>query len=442
VRIPAEVPLRPHVYLVIVDGLDARFATAALMPQLFALLDRERARSSFFAAAHAAMPARTNPNHVTLVTGTTADAHGITGNAWWSRAPGAPPEKLDDAARIEVETLFTVAETTAPGLVTLAAVGKPKLARLFATVSGRQRAPDALWSPERLPSEQRDRLTGYSRDTQTMEGALELMAEAEPDLAVLNLADVDTNGHAHGPESAEYARAVTGADAVVARLVDDLRARGRWGRSVVFVTADHGMSAIGPTPERPAPVISLGAFLRDAGVGGVVPVAEGGVEHVYAESVGADASTVGDAAETLARVAALARETRGVAEVLARLPVPGVPALGAVHADWHLDHPRTGELLVVAMPGFEFVDPYDPVDASLLGNHGGPENLPVPLAVVGGWPGLHPAPPGTPSPGSVDVAPTIARLLGLRAPRLLDGRAVPPGRAGRPILALLGQSPH
>src|SRR5437867_1812020 len=149
-------------------------------------------------------------------------------------------------------------------------------------------------------------------------------------------------------------------DAAVARLLDDLHSRGRWGRSVVIVTADHGMSAVDPTPERPQPAISLGPVLREAGVGGVAVVADGGVEHVYAERVAACATTVGDAEETLARVAALARATPGVAETLARLPVPGVPALDAVHPGWHLDHPRTGELLLVAASGHLFVDPFNP----------------------------------------------------------------------------------
>src|SRR5438093_3636069 len=135
-----------HVYLVIVDGLDPRLADAAHMPRLFDAVAHERAHSSVFPAVHAVMPARTNPNHVTLLTGAYAEAHGITGNAWWSGTRGAPPETLEDAARIEVETLFTVAETTAPSLVTLGVVGKPKLARLFAAVPG-QYAPDVLWSP-------------------------------------------------------------------------------------------------------------------------------------------------------------------------------------------------------------------------------------------------------------------------------------------------------
>ena len=435
-------PPRPHVYLVIVDGLDARVADAAHMPRLYDAVAHEPAHSSVFRDAHAVMPARTNPNHVTLVTGVYPDAHGITGNAYWSRTPGAPPEKLDDAALIEVETLFTVAETDQPALRTMAAVGKPKLARLFAAVPARQRAPDVLWSPERLPPARRDPASGYGPDAETMAAALDLMAAAEPDLAVLNLSDVDRMGHAHGPDAPEYARAVAGADAAVVRLLDDLHARRRWDRSVVMVTADHGMSAVGPTPERPHPVISFGAALRAAGVGGVTVVADGGVEHVYADRVAAGATAAGDAAETLARVATLAGKTPGVAEVLARLPVPAVPALDAIHPGWHLDHPRTGELLLVAAPGHQFVDPDDRVDAALVGNHGGPENLAVPLVVTGGWAGLRAAPSGTASPGSVDVAPTIARLLGLRAPRSVDGQAVPPARAGHPITAVLAQSPH
>ena len=77
----AGAPPRAHVYLVIVDGLDARVADAAHMPRLFDAVAHEPAHSSVFRGAHAVMPARTNPNHVTLLTGAYADAHGVTGNA-------------------------------------------------------------------------------------------------------------------------------------------------------------------------------------------------------------------------------------------------------------------------------------------------------------------------------------------------------------------------
>jgi len=428
---------RPHVYLVVVDGLDARFATPAHMPRLFDLVTREAERTSVFAAAHAVMPTRTNPNHVSLLTGVYPSAHGITGNAYWRRVPDAPAEVIVDAKLIEVETLFTVAETSSPELVTAGVFGKAKLARLFSAVPGRQRAPDVLWSPEQASPAGRDPTTGYSFDSATIGGLLAEAADEEPDLAVVTLADVDRTGHARGPDSEECSRAIAGADAAIGRLVDQLRALGRWSHSVLIITADHGLTSLAVTPERPYPVISFGRDLLRAGVGGVHLVADGGIEHVYADGLPGDATELGDAAERLARVAEVARGVPGVAEVLARLPVPDVPSLASLHADWHLQHPRSGELLLVAAPGYEFVDPFDPVEASMLGNHGGPGEAAVPMIVTGGSERLARAPTGTPEPSAVDVAPTIATLLGLRLPRRLDGSAVPAEESGRPITAVL-----
>jgi hypothetical protein len=413
--------LRAHVYVVVVDGLDARFATSASMPRLFALAAREPERTTVLPHATAVMPARTNPNHVSLLTGTYAEAHGITGNSYLPRTAAAQAAKLDAAALIEVETIFTVIESDRPQLVTAGVFGKPKLGRLFRAVPGRQRAPDVFWSSDELPRAARDPATGYSFDADTMGAALGRFAAREPDLAVINLADVDRTAHGYGPDSVERSRAVTGADAQIGRLVDDLVARGRWSRSILFVTADHGFTAI-------QGVVALGPVLARAGLTQVVPVADGGVEHLYA--VG------GDAASLLARAAAIAARTPGVAEVLARIPIAGAPLLAERHPGWHLDHERTGDLLLVAAPGRQFVDPDDPVDARLRGNHGGPHDLRVPFVVSGGFPALRTAPPGSAAGRTVDVAPTIAALLGVRAPRRVDGTPVPAASAGQPLRGL------
>jgi arylsulfatase A-like enzyme len=297
-----------------------------------------------------------------------------------------------------------------------------------------------MWSPERLPAARRDPDTGYASDADTIRGALGEIATADPELVVVNLSDVDRNGHAHGPDSAEYAAAVGGADTAIGVLVDDLRGRGRWEHAVVLVTADHGMSAVGRQ------VVTLGPALRDAGIDDVTVVADGGIEHVYANGLDPHARDVapGAVATALARVAALASRTDGVVEVVARLPgaCPACPLLAVAHPDWHLDHERAGELLAVAAPGRQFVDPFDPVDARLHGNHGRPEDRLVPLAVTGGWPGLRAAPPGAPSPDAVDVAPTIEAILGLRPVHRLDGRAIPDDGAGRPIAAVLRDAPR
>jgi hypothetical protein len=423
---PAPDALRPHVYVVVVDGLDARFATTSTMPRLFELAAREPERTTIFPQATAVMPARTNSNHVSLLTGVYADAHGITGNAYLARtAGGAKPAKLDVAALIEVETLFTVIESEAAGLVTAAVFAKPKLGRLFAAVAGRQRAPDVLWTAEDLPRAARDPATGYSVDADTMSAALARFAAREPHLAVINLADVDRIAHGYGPDSPERAGAVAGADTQIGRLVDDLVARGRWSRSVLFVTADHGFTAI-------EGVIALGPVLARAGLTEVVPVADGGVEHLYA--IG------GNTPLLLARAAALAARTAGVAEVLARIPVAGAPLLADRHPDWRLDHERSGDLLLVAAPGRHFVDPEDPVDARLRGNHGGPQDLTVPLVVSGGFSGLRNA-RGRVTPRTVDLAPTIAMLLGVRLPQRLDGAALPTAARGKALSTLFSPEP-
>jgi Type I phosphodiesterase / nucleotide pyrophosphatase len=401
----------PAVYLVVVDGLDARFATAERMPRLFALR-REEPEHTSIVQAQAVMPTRTNTNHVTLLTGVPADVHGVTGNAYWSRVADQPPAKLDVAELIEVETLFTVLASETPPRRSAGVFAKAKLARLFGTVPGRQRAPDLLWSADQLPPEQLDPATHYASDADTM--AAVLAAGDDADLTVVNLADVDWTGHGRGPEGPEYVQAVAGADAAIGRLVDALRARGRWAHTVLIVTADHGFAAISST-------VVFEKELGRAGISGIQLVADGGVEHVYAEGLAANAKDPGKTADKLRRVAALAATTPGVAEVVARLPLRGVPTLARVHPDWHLAHPRAGELLLVAAPGHQLVDPYDATDASLRGNHGGPGERTVPLVVSGGWPGLIPV-CDAPAPSLTQVAPTIVRLLGIRAPRRLDGR--------------------
>lgn len=407
----AEVTVRPHVYLVVIDGLGANQADPALMPRL-----ADTAHGGIHGDARAAMPTRTNSSHMTLLTGVLPESHGITGNAYWDRRSGSP-ELLEAASLVEIPTLFTVVETTRPDLVTIAAFSKAKLGRLFAGVPGRQQAPDVLWTPE----------GEAASDAETMTAFLAAAADREPDLAAINLSEVDRTAHARGPDATEDAR--RHADAALGRLLDDLRTRGRWGRSLVIVTADHGFDDVTATVERPDPTIGLADRFDDDGVRGIRVVADGGTAHVYAQTIAADDATAGKARATLAWAAAVAWRTPGVADVLARLDVPGVPALMAVHPEWGLAHERAGDLLVIASPGFQFLDGRHPVAGAPRGNHGSPREMSVPLVILGG--AVASAAPPSPPPSSADVGATIRRLLALAPPRRFDGRPV---REGQPIV--------
>jgi hypothetical protein len=421
-------PIRPHVYLVVVDGLGADQLDPALMPRVAAVAGSEGALET---EARAAMPTRTHPNHVTLLSGLFPESHGITGNGYWDRRDRVG-KGLDTSASVEAETIFTVAETTRPALVTMAAFSKAKIGHLFATVPGRQKAPDVLWTPEATDA---GHLVGVASDGDTMDMFLATAAEREPDLAAINLSEVDRTAHAQGPTATADAR--RHADAAIGHLIDDLQARGRWSRSILIVTADHGFDDVAPTPARPHPSIVLSERFAAAGITGVRAVGDGGTAHVYAEAIAPGATRPGKSSALLGWAAAVAWREPGVAEVVARLPVHGIPLLAEAHPDWGLAHERAGDLLLVANPGYAFVDATDTTSPTFRGNHGSPREMRVPLVIAGGALSK-PAPTLTMPPTSADIGATITALLGLRQPRRFDHRPV---HAGTPLRLRLRDQP-
>jgi arylsulfatase A-like enzyme len=390
------------VYLVIVDGLGADVATPANMPRLAAAAHRRRGS---WLTAQAVMPTRTNPNHASLLTGVHPDAHGVTGNRYWS---GSRDGELADPRLLEVETLFTTSARQSPRLVTAAVFAKAKLRRLFAGVRGGQASADVAWPP--------DGATDTLDDEASMAGFRALVRAHRPSLGVLAMADVDRAGHGGGPQSATYRAAVARADRLIGDLLDDLARDGRWRRSIVIVTSDHGFEAMRPNGDGLIEARRLAAP-------GVHIVCDGGVALVHARA--------GDAARAeraLRDTVAGARAEAAVAAIYAlsgpRDDAPPPPA------DWLLEHPRAGALVLVAQPEFTFVSGADDPAHRFRGDHGGPGVRAVPLVVVGGHPALRRAPRAL-APSSVDVAPTIARLLGLPPAGRLDGRLIGPASRGR-----------
>ncbi|HWP66760.1 MAG TPA: alkaline phosphatase family protein [Candidatus Limnocylindria bacterium] len=398
-----EAPLAPaDVYLVVVDGLDIDRATPERMPHLTAAVGA----TGSWLTAHAVMPTRTNPNHASLLTGTQPSAHGITGNRYWD---GTAERDMLAAPLLETETLLTAIERQRPALVTLTAFAKGKLRDLFGKAPGRQAGPDIAWHPASAEAY-------AASDEETMQGFRALVARHRPAFAMVALADVDGAGHREGPDSDAYRAAVATVDRLIGAFLSDLRQGGRWRRSVVMVTTDHGFDALLPGSEGhigPADVVAGGAHL----------VAEGGAAWVHAGRAGSLEATV-----------AKAERHPGVAAVYARKPLPGAPA---PPASWHTGHPRAGDLLLIARPGYTFVEGPGDRTTRFRGNHGGPGQLRIPLVIVGGHPALRRA-PLTVDASAADVAPTAAYLLGVAPPRRLDGTPVPAADAGRALLELVG----
>jgi type I phosphodiesterase/nucleotide pyrophosphatase len=431
---------RPRVYVVLVDGLDASLVNDQLTPTLWQLIHGGRDRTTFYPQGRSVMPTVTNTNHAALMTAAYAAAHGIVGNFLWDRSPTDPPEPSEQASNLEVETLFTVIEKDRPALRTAGIFGKFKLAGLFGEAPGRQKRPDILWADIATETEPIDRRAGFNSDQRTIDVVLQTFALEDPDFVFTALPDVDLTSHLFGPDSNETRRAVLDADRQIGRLVDVLKRRKAWERTVLIVTADHGFQSVtaDPAAHRPYPLIFFGRELLRAGVQDVTAFSNGGVEFVAFPGTPPQRVDLA-AGERLKAIRTLALAQPEIAEAWYRLPNPAdgddAFTLDHVHPDWRLTHPRVGELILVAQPHYSFGDPYTPHILGLAGDHGAPGQSHIPILITGGDKRIRTQtvdPEGSiPQAANPDIGATAAWLLGVRMPRTLAGKPVPPALAGR-----------
>jgi hypothetical protein len=88
----------------------------------------------------------------------------------------------------------------------------------------------------------------------------------------VHFADPDHAGHQHGENSAEYNQAIITCDEWLGRIVARLKELGLYGRTLIYVTADHGFDE-GKKVHRDAPYVFLAT--NDAGI-----VRRGGREDI------------------------------------------------------------------------------------------------------------------------------------------------------------------
>ena len=177
--------------------------------------------------------------------------------------------------------------------------------------------------------------------TWILDAASEAIERYDPDLLWIYVPHLDYDGLRHGAGD-ELANAIGVVDALVGEFIDGLRGDDRWHETVVNVVSEYGFHDV-DTPVFP------NRALRDAGLLSVMDDGEGGEEvdlqsseafamvdhqvtHVYA-----DGNATGDAREVLAPLA-------GVERVLG----------DEGKAEYGVDHPNAGDLVLVAEPSAWF----------------------------------------------------------------------------------------
>ena len=434
VAVDAEPTADPvKVVLLVVDGLNPD--ELPRMTFLQSLADQ----GTRWTGGRAQMVAETTTNHVSMMCGMRADRTGLPGNGvpYLAENIGFEPRYL------QADSVFTLAAVQAPELVTATPQSKDYIVGVVEhdrTGDGEQDADSTPDPPFFVPG------SGHAPDTEVMPLAIQASRDLDPDFLFVSLGDVDRVGHtdvtgggttALPTGSAPLGREVTlqQTDGLIRAFVTDLQQRGVWERTVLLVTADHGMDW--STPDSFVSVITgspLEPFFTFADNGGA---------GLYALLQPAHP----EAGDLLRRLRERALATEGVREALYTQPNPDDGGeqhwVGRVHPDWALTGDHTGDLVLVLEDGFRLSE--SPTDNPIPGNHGHSVTLPIPVFVAGGAPvvargqvveapqGLADDERDPAQPENVDMGPTAAWLLGLEPPAGgFDGRVLAEAFTARP----------
>jgi len=423
----------PPVVLISVDGLGASLLADPTLdlPAMRSLIGR----GGLAAGLRPVFPSVTWPCHSTLITGVPPTRHGVVGNHVLDRASGEIVSHYGDRTDrpLQVETLCHRA--VAAGL-TAAAVCWPKTRGMTCLADNipefyeqelfERHASPELWAElaaaglpiHRYGEWSRQHPLGPLQDWLSAAAASHLVSRRPPDLLLVHFLLVDSFQHDFGVNSPEARWALQYVDGLVGRLLASLEEAGRLESTVVAVLGDHGFV---PVDRMALPNASLAAdgllrLDRRGGIAGheVRTVGNGGAAHVYVTRGPSHGLLVERMRERLAALPGV--EAVFGAKEYAALGLPDPAEDGT-----------QGDLMLTASEGWHF------------GDHGAEELAtgPVYRATHGHLPddprllaGFVAAGPGVAEGARIgqldalDVAPTLAALLGVTLPQATRGPAL------------------
>jgi predicted AlkP superfamily pyrophosphatase or phosphodiesterase len=384
---------RPVVILLSFDGVRHDYLDRDALPA-FERIAREGARAE---ALVPVFPSTTFPSHVALATGAPADVHGIVGNEFLDATLGRF-DYDDDARFLDAEPLWAAAERQ----------GVPAAVFFWVGSETDWRGVGARY--RRAPFDGR---IGEDEKVAQILAWLDLPEAERPGLVMSWWHGADHAGHEHGPDARETRAALRAQDRVLAKLLAGLDARHAWHDTTLLVASDHGMAAYTRT-------VDVEAALAEAGVRARV-IHGLAVAHVH-----------------LAQPEQAERAVR----VLRAIPNLAAWRREQIPAELHYRHPRVGDVIALAEPPLALM-PGGARSARFgwlarlfgreLGAHGydptrHPEMHGIFVALGRGVPRGG----GLPRVRAVDVAPTVARLLGIAPPAGSEGAPIEGIGAARP----------
>jgi endonuclease/exonuclease/phosphatase family metal-dependent hydrolase/arylsulfatase A-like enzyme len=385
-----------HVVLVDWDGFDPSYLGSAPTPNLDAL----RRRGSL-STASSTFHTISNPTRASMATGAYPERHG---NAAYIFDPVA--------GRAQGQSRFLASETIAESL---AAAGKTTASVQWYIVQDHGTSygdPEHLYVQPGGTFERRvDAAIEILNRRPVSSGGQMVTVPKIPDFLAVYSSDLDGLGHQQGPGSPAMPALLAEHDRQLGRLIQATKDVGIYEDTAFLLTADHGMTEWTRTV-----LPSVTGAIESAGYDAEV-VRAGQAPAPDTEAIVVPGGRIGDV--TLRGDAATRDAERRIERALEELH-----EVQRVHDGDDLRRLRAsdklGDLVVEARPPYAFVDQDAPPGES-RGVHGSLSELEVPLFMAGAGieRGERPR-----RPGLVDIAPTIASLLGVRSPADAQGRAL------------------
>jgi predicted AlkP superfamily pyrophosphatase or phosphodiesterase len=413
-------PGRParHVVLVSIDGLGARLLSerdtlGLKIPVLRRMFEQGASGSSLTPV----YPSLTYPNHVTMMTGTEPREHGIANNftfdpldknkdGWHWYAQDVQGTTLWDAARSANKTVGSVYFPVTVGAKINWNV--PQFWRAETTED--DKLLRALTTPEVAQDLDAARLPfpgEHTGDTVRANVALQILDKHHPDLMLVYFEDFDTQAHKHGPRSKEALAALENIDTQLGRIETSARDSGL--DTTIVIVSDHGFREANTS-------VRLGVALKEAGL----------VRYdAKKDEVQSWDATLwrgnGMCAVVLREPqnSEMQTKTRALFERLAASPKNGIGKIRSAAELQALGAFPSAFMALEAAPGFMFNKGFEgPMvrPSKERGAHGyAPDHADMAAIFVMSGSGIRKTDLGAVQ--MVDVAPTVAKLLGLSLPQ-------------------------
>ena len=385
-----------HVILVDWDGFDPDYLGRAPTPNIDAL-----AGGGSLSVAESIYPTISNPARASMSTGAYPERHGNAAYFFDEGSGEAVGETRSLAAETITEALAAEGRTTAAVQWYMvqdhgASYGDPEYLYV---------RPGGLF--ERRVDAAVEILNGRPVDS----GGEMVAVPKVPDFLAVYGPDLDAFGHPEGPDSPNIVSLVARLDQQLGRIVQAARDAGIYERTAFILTSDHGMTGWKRS--------FLEEFVATPGLGRGVELVPPGrpaapeTEVVVVKSGGRIADvTLRGRARTPGRLEEIRRALERLPEVDRVLGAADLRALRAGD--------KVGDFVVETETPWGF-GLEEPEEGRSRGGHGSTREKRVPLLISGAGVRV-----GAVADGAriVDVAPTIAALLGARPPADAQGRVL------------------